>query len=142
MDEHVSDRISRRTILKRIGAGAAVAWSAPILTSIATPAFAQASGGRCAGGNCPPCNFGSQCGNGCACVGIPDTCFCSNVGACFGDHDICKNDQDCDQFTGPGSKCAPCNFGSQFCGNFDSCWGPCPGSRVRRVRGLHVIRPR
>jgi hypothetical protein len=33
--------VSRRAMLKRIGAGAAVAWSAPVITSIRTPAFAQ-----------------------------------------------------------------------------------------------------
>jgi hypothetical protein len=32
--------ISRRKLLKRIGGGAVVAWSAPIITSLATPAFA------------------------------------------------------------------------------------------------------
>jgi hypothetical protein len=35
------DAISRRKMLKRMGAGAAVAWSAPILTSVSTPAFAS-----------------------------------------------------------------------------------------------------
>ena len=139
MDEHVSDRISRRTILKRIGAGAAVAWSAPILTSIATPAFAQASGGACAGGTCPPCQFGSPCLSVCACVGIPDTCFCSDLGEC-NDVGICQNDQDCIPFTGPGSKCAPCNFSPDTCKG-GSCWAPCPGNRVPRVRkGVTVIR--
>jgi hypothetical protein len=33
--------ISRRAMLKRIGAGAAIAWSAPVLSSFRTPAFAQ-----------------------------------------------------------------------------------------------------
>lgn len=33
-------KISRRKMLKRIGAGAAVAWSAPVLSSLRTPAFA------------------------------------------------------------------------------------------------------
>ena len=33
--------ISRRRMLKRIGAGAAVAWTAPIITSVRVPAFAQ-----------------------------------------------------------------------------------------------------
>jgi len=33
--------ISRRRMLKRVGAGAAIAWSAPILSSLRTPAFAQ-----------------------------------------------------------------------------------------------------
>jgi CHRD domain-containing protein len=35
--------ISRRRMLKRIGAGAAIAWTAPIITSVRVPAFAQAS---------------------------------------------------------------------------------------------------
>lgn len=33
--------VSRRKMLKRIGAGAAVAWTAPIITSVRTPAWAQ-----------------------------------------------------------------------------------------------------
>src|SRR5437588_13118859 len=32
--------VSRRKVLKRIGAGAVVAWSTPILTSIRAPAYA------------------------------------------------------------------------------------------------------
>jgi hypothetical protein len=32
--------LSRRTMLKRIGAGTAIAWSAPVLSSLRTPAFA------------------------------------------------------------------------------------------------------
>jgi hypothetical protein len=39
--ERREDGVSRRTALKRIGAGAAIAWSAPVLTSLKTPAFAQ-----------------------------------------------------------------------------------------------------
>lgn len=38
------DQISRRRMLKRIGAGAAIAWSAPVLSSLRTPAFAQYPG--------------------------------------------------------------------------------------------------
>lgn len=37
------DSISRRRLLKRIGAGAAIAWTAPVLTSLRTPAFGQAT---------------------------------------------------------------------------------------------------
>jgi hypothetical protein len=33
--------ISRRRLIKRLGAGAAVAWSAPVLMSVKVPAFAQ-----------------------------------------------------------------------------------------------------
>ena len=36
----MKDPISRRVMLKRIGAGAAVAWTVPVLTTIRTPAFA------------------------------------------------------------------------------------------------------
>jgi hypothetical protein len=40
-----SSGISRRRMIKRIGAGAAVAWTAPVLMSVRVPAFAQS----------PPC---------------------------------------------------------------------------------------
>jgi hypothetical protein len=48
MAEH-QNPISRRRMLKRVGAGAAIAWSAPVLSSLRTPAFAQA------GRYPPPC---------------------------------------------------------------------------------------
>src|SRR5712691_7071699 len=35
------DGISRRRMLKRIGAGAAIAWTAPVITSIRAPVFAD-----------------------------------------------------------------------------------------------------
>src|SRR6266540_554312 len=77
-DIGVSDEgLSRRRMLKRIGAGAAVAWTAPILTSIKTPAFAASPGcdcppldcknlqpGPCATGFCAP----HHGGGGCICV--------------------------------------------------------------------------
>jgi Cu/Zn superoxide dismutase len=37
--------ISRRRMLRRMGAGVAVAWTAPILTSVRVPAYAQTSPG-------------------------------------------------------------------------------------------------
>lgn len=74
-----SEEISRRRMLKRIGAGAAVAWSAPVLTSIRTPAFAQryecsdcfscqASG--CTFPQSPTCGGNPDCtqGDWCGCV--------------------------------------------------------------------------
>jgi hypothetical protein len=51
--------ISRRKMMKRIGAGAAIAWTAPILTSIGTPAFATVIGG------CPGCDAGQGCQPAC-----------------------------------------------------------------------------
>jgi hypothetical protein len=60
-----SESISRRRMLKRIGAGAAVAWTAPVLTSIRTPAFAAT----------PACDWS-------VCVGL---CAAQNVnGRCQG----------------------------------------------------------
>jgi hypothetical protein len=37
--------ISRRKMLRRMGAGVAIAWTAPILTSVRVPAYAQVSPG-------------------------------------------------------------------------------------------------
>jgi hypothetical protein len=39
--------ISRRRMLRRMGAGVAIAWTAPILTSVRVPAYAQVSPGSC-----------------------------------------------------------------------------------------------
>src|ERR1700724_3540177 len=77
-------RISRRKVLKQIGTGAAIAWSAPILTSIETPAFAESRLGcdprpTCSPRPTPPrqpCNGNPDCqcymlwkepGNPCCC---------------------------------------------------------------------------
>ena len=87
--------ISRRKMLKRIGAGAAIAWTAPVLTSIRAPAFAQSPG--C---GCPPfdCATGQQlCPDGCPCAphhgGGP--CICWSSGTCFTGQSTCATDQDC-----------------------------------------------
>jgi hypothetical protein len=135
MDERAPKGISRRSMLKRIGAGAAIAWSAPVLTSIRTPAFAQY--GECAQG-CPTCQFGPPC-RGCACVGVPDECFCSGVGICTFDAPICRQDSDCDAFCGPGGVCAECVF-DPGCAE-TSCWCACGSSPRRIPRRARVIRP-
>jgi hypothetical protein len=41
MPEGTRNEISRRRMLTRIAAGAAVGWSVPVLTTVRTPAFAQ-----------------------------------------------------------------------------------------------------
>jgi hypothetical protein len=87
-----SEEISRRRMLKRIGAGAAVAWSAPILTSIRTPAFAQ-YGGCSPGSSCfacqgcptpesPHCGGNPDCNTAdwCGCVTTPAWRTCSALG--------------------------------------------------------------
>jgi hypothetical protein len=134
----VSEGISRRRMLKRIGAGAAVAWSAPILTSIKTPAFAQSGPPPPP----PPCEGCSACpsqqacndNSNCQCwMSSPDngnTCVCNAfVGFC-GDTPLCPGGQgDCDSQL-PGSTCV-----QTCCGQI--CAPPCGGaqSKVKRGKG-------
>jgi hypothetical protein len=140
--EEQMDRISRRKMLKRIGAGAAVVWSTPIITSIQTPAFA-ASGplcSRCIPYDCvnpmPLCNNGTQC----VCVTrINGECFCMGAVTFNGaGPPICANDADC-QFI-PGGVCVQMNPDCNAIGNV-GCASPCtgtehtrPGMKVRRAR--------
>jgi hypothetical protein len=93
MDREVQDRISRRRMIKRLGAATAVAWTAPVLSSLGTPAFAQ---GSPACTNCPPlsaseethCAITPICGeeadgNLCDCRRTPeDTCICASCIFC------------------------------------------------------------
>src|SRR5438046_3101463 len=93
--------ISRRKMLKRIGAGAAIAWTAPVLTSIRTPAFAAGSPGcpdSCAGGDFGPCSPPSSgCSSG----------SCEGGLGCFAQHDVegnchCFQNVFCNCVTGCG----------------------------------------
>src|SRR5919201_1570240 len=84
----VGEGISRRRMLKRIGAGAAVAWSAPILTSLKTPAFAATPTCQCSAQQCDvlsPCGINCGCfqnqAGGCACVDLKDG-FCASFNPC------------------------------------------------------------
>ena len=76
-EQPIVERISRRKALKRIGvAGAAAAWSAPLISSLQTPAFAQASP-RCAEPCDGVCNTFTSCGDACWCSRAEnDACFC------------------------------------------------------------------
>jgi hypothetical protein len=139
-EELGQDGISRRKMLKRIGAGAAVAWSAPILTSMRAPAFAQQPNG-CEGASA--CDPDSPCDPSTPCAAL-DTCGPSETCACFvrtdvsecccgafpsnfcADYPPCASDADC----APGflcyASCCPAGI----------CRGPCTGSSApRRTRG-------
>lgn len=139
---HVSENgISRRRMLKRIGAGAAVAWSAPILTSIRTPAFAQY------GCDCPPFNCSSPetCDNGCFCAphhGNGGPCICWASGFCVPGQETCATDQDCvDQ--GLGDSCIDINADGcpQCLGSTTACVTTCPSNGPRgRLSGLKAAR--
>lgn len=107
-ERKTSNGISRRRMLKRIGAGAAIAWSAPILSSIRTPAFAQYGDPRCPA--CTPlgetgsehCAGQADCGaegsgNPCACLRTSgNTCACHSCVFCDNPAIVaCSSQADC-----------------------------------------------
>jgi hypothetical protein len=74
MDEGTSG-ISRRTALKRIGAGAAIAWTAPVLMSVDSAAFAASPACTNCDLTCP--RKQNQCSPGCFCfTGQDNICDC------------------------------------------------------------------
>ncbi len=114
-EERQEGHISRRRMLKRVGAGAAVAWAAPVLTSLSSPAYAQY--GACVGcamscANQPDC---APPGEFCGCDSTPEgDCFCIDHGSCGA---ACDSSADC---TIPGQRCAfsCCGFACQYpCGD-------------------------
>jgi hypothetical protein len=112
------ERISRRRMLKRIGAGAAVAWSAPVITSLTTPAFAQYPVCDCIS---DPCN--NPCGaEGCLCAQTTENdcdCFIPVCG------EPCNSSSDC----GAGRRCVV------VCCDIPVCADLCSGSSGRRPKG-------
>src|SRR5437660_1513291 len=116
------ERISRRRVLKRIGGGAVIAWSTPLLTSIRAPAYAESLAGCDPGQTCPPCPPTQPChGNdGCQCWMLsPDqgnACWCGFLVHCDG---ACIDQSGCP----PGFRCV-----QTCCGQ--TCAPPC-GSRLR-----------
>ena len=101
-DEKLPRHISLRTMLRRIGAGAAIAWSAPVLTSLKVPAFAQGVSPACVGCEANPC--GDEPPNFCGTAPNGDACVCA--------------------LPAPGQ---PCECVQPACG-FEACAGPgdCP----------------
>jgi hypothetical protein len=123
--------ISRRRMLRRIGAGAAVVWTAPVLSSLRVPAFAQqASVPVCAVGCGPNCIDPNLCGsdaNGdCHCiVPVEGGCFCvSNTGC----GSACDTPSDCPQ----GSRCVPDTCCGKICQ--PACGAPKSRQQVRGSR--------
>jgi hypothetical protein len=111
------DRISRRRMLKRIGTGAAVAWTAPVITSIAAgPAYAATATCGCLSDPC--LNACGAPGQGCLCAHTTNSGCACFIPACLGP---CANDSDC----GAGFACVQTCCGPPTCAQF------CAGSRVR-----------
>src|SRR2546425_252827 len=76
--ERHESSVSRRTMLKRIGAAGAVAWVAPVISSLNTPAFAAslATHPECERATCDnflPC---SSANPDCVCVSSDQGGFC------------------------------------------------------------------
>ena len=110
-------RVSRRSALKRIGAGTAIAWSAPILSSLRTPAFAQYPG-TCERGqdSCAGADFNCNGLARCFCTGTAEgglLCGCFDRGGCEG-YRLCSSSAQCP----PGEFCTTTGTG-------DCCQGIC-----------------
>jgi hypothetical protein len=137
-DEAGQRGFSRRSALKRLGAGAAIAWSAPVILSAGSTAFAAGSlspnctsSGGCDPPPNPPGHF--PCGGGCAtgsctggvgCFGVTDTegqCFCAQgVNGCPCLTVTCTASSQC----GPGQHCVVQNYcGGGHC--YDCCTVNC-----------------
>jgi hypothetical protein len=99
--EHRTSGVSRRTMLKRIGAAGAIAWATPVISSLNTPAHAAVSFVTC-GHTCVHCDTNADlCGesgplNRCFCTPRADggDCFCGQEVFCASIH-ACSVDSDC-----------------------------------------------
>ena len=107
-------------------------WSAPVLTSLARPAFAVPYG-PCT--DCGPFSCTEQpivCMTSCRCVIHEETgaCVCvGNSGTCFapGFGDICDTDADCEAHGFSGHRCVPLDGSCTSCDPTSSlCAAPCP----------------
>jgi hypothetical protein len=75
-----SEGISRRTVIKRAGVVGAVAWTAPVLSSMGAKAFAGTPAACASCAECPQPSCGADCG--CLTdVGTGD-CFCHQFSFC------------------------------------------------------------
>jgi len=130
------DGISRRRMLKRVGAGAAIAWAAPVLTSLRMPAFAAGSpaANTCdPGQGCQPaCDALRQCrGGNCGCFPVGNDCWCGDLRDGFCDSfGSCATDVDCL----PGERCAgsccPTGICMPACGSGNGSGGAGTGPRL------------
>jgi hypothetical protein len=146
-DDRTAGSVSRRRMLKRLGATGALMWSVPALTSISAPAYAQASpqcglltGGSCGPGSpdprcneagCPPLSPNCWCGRM-----LDGSCFCTSGGVCNPTGSpICEIDAHCESLFAPGFKCAeldPCT--GNICSGRRVCVSPCaPGRGPQRA---------
>ena len=97
---------NRRSAIKKLGAGAAIAWSAPVLSTAMTKAGAASPMPGCdIRPGTDPCGAQLDCGGGCFCNmnvtdGVPNGLTYCTVPTGCGNAD-CDNDSDC----APGEVC-------------------------------------
>ena len=102
-DERAEHGVSRRTMLKRVGAAGAIAWVTPVISSLNTPAFAASANPH------PECE-GAACGTFRACSSGNGDCVCvesDQGGFCFPGSTSCLIEGDC-----PSGSSSECNPGS------------------------------
>ena len=122
-EDHPDRSVSRRTMLKRIGAAGAIAWVTPVIASVHTPAYAAESSPTSTCDKPGSCDTGGfpECGDTTGGFG----CFCFTVlggsGACLQDA-FCVDLQVCSSTVAcpPGTVCAvstgcDCGFDSGVC---------------------------
>lgn len=135
MDEQERDElgteengVSRRDLLKRMAAGTAAAWVAPVVMSIPLPAYAQVISPRTSCG-CAE----APCGPGCfATDNTEGECFCwQNFPCTEADFPGCTTSADCL----PGWSCEPCGNCHVIYGTPGACAPPC-GTLVVLATGV------
>src|SRR5437763_17209287 len=131
-DEREQQGLSRRDVIKRAAVVGAVAWTAPVISSIRTPAFA-ASRAPCPGTDwqCgdPIVSCGTGCGtlNQCICdVDVAGNTFCWDDFSCDPacGASSCSSNADCDGIGSGGWRCVTSCCGQTCappCGECDLC---------------------
>lgn len=125
-DDRPDHSVSRRTMLRRIGAVGAVVWVTPVVTSLNTPAFAASP----PDGNCSVCEGDfcagqTACGQGaffpvCPCAQRVDGqgCFCYEDDLCT-NRTVCTQQSDCPTGEVCVHTCCDFSLGSTVC--FPAC---------------------
>jgi hypothetical protein len=146
MDPDRNPRISRRGMLRRIGTGAAIVWTVPVVTSIHAPALAQASCNpdphQCEG--CPAPEFSCPSDDNKPCAGPGcQSGFCNGGLGCFVHEDMencccrCLQNSRCSCLT-PCQSNADCSVGGCIkntkCGPGGFCMSCC-GTNCHSSRG-------
>jgi hypothetical protein len=130
-------RISRRTVVKGAGLGAAAVWVAPAVTSLAGNAHAAGSAVCTTCGSF--CDSPPQCANNCECLtDVSGACFCGFPFACFSDGQdpICQTDADCVEQFFPGARCINVVCADPACIGNTACAADCSDIRSAKVRAV------